>query len=306
MPSDDGQTPTTAVDRHLVGAKARRNREPYLVCLAGPHMGKTFVITPSSPIYVGRGADCQIVVEDRKISRRHVVISTTEKGRVQIEDLQSTNGTLVNGTVIQKRTLRRGDQIFLSAEAIFRLDFRDSADVNMAQKLYEAATCDPLTGVFNKRHLLDSAQAAFSKAVEDRQPFSVLMMDIDEFKRINDKYGHLAGDYVLQSMASLVRSAIREDCIFGRYGGEEFTLSIPEARLQDAYLVAERLRDQVAREPFNYQDRTIKVTVSVGIATCEPEAAQTLEDLIAEADRQLYAAKSAGRNTVRPSLGAGK
>ena len=168
------------------------------------------------------------------------------------------------------------------------------------QRLRILATQDGLTEIPNRTSLMDAIEDAFSRSRELGIPFSVVFVDVDYFKRINDEHGHLAGDHVLRHLARLLRETIRPSDIIGRYGGEEFVLAFLECDEPFAELVAERLRLRVEGEPFPIDEsgsRTLHVTISAGIATWN-ESARSASDLVEWADRAVYEAKQAGRNRV--------
>ena len=156
---------------------------------------------------------------------------------------------------------------------------------------------DYLTGVYNRRHLEMTASKEFSLGRRHDFPVSIMIMDLDRFKQINDTYGHLVGDQVLIELTQCVYEMIRQTDIFGRYGGEEFVLFMPHTALEDALMLAERIRQAVADRSFESDSGTLNVTISLGVATMTPKT-NTLEDLILNADLALYRAKEQGRNRV--------
>jgi len=166
------------------------------------------------------------------------------------------------------------------------------------ESLAEASHCDGLTGIYNRHFLEESFAREFSRARRYGGTMSLIMLDIDLFKNINDTYGHLAGDEVLRNTAKQLGTLLRETDILGRYGGEEFVLMLPETRLDGAKIMAERIRQQVAEAAVPYNDTTLQVTISAGIAEYHASMAR-YEDLIKAADDALYHAKESGRNCVR-------
>lgn len=158
---------------------------------------------------------------------------------------------------------------------------------------------DPLTGVFNLRHFLDLARAEVSKTQRHTEPFSIVLTDIDHFKRVNDQYGHLVGDQVLQSIALFYLQNIRIEDIFARYGGEEFILGLPKTSKEEAFLLAERLCQGIESAVHQTDGGPIQVTFSMGVATMDGSSNLALRRLIDRADQALYDAKAHGRNSVR-------
>ncbi|WP_018700918.1 GGDEF domain-containing protein [Amorphus coralli] len=160
-----------------------------------------------------------------------------------------------------------------------------------------AATTDVLTGSFNRRGFFEAADAARERAHRNGESVSLLLLDLDHFKHVNDTYGHAAGDEVLQSFTSRVRGVLHVDDIFGRIGGEEFTILMPQAGAGEAEALAERVRNTVDAQPIMWRANRIRVSVSVGLAV-DPEAGRSLDELLEDADKALYEAKRLGRNQV--------
>jgi diguanylate cyclase (GGDEF)-like protein/PAS domain S-box-containing protein len=170
------------------------------------------------------------------------------------------------------------------------------------EQLFELATTDALTGVHNRRYFLERGRTEFTRAMRLGRPLAVVAFDVDQLKAINDAYGHHAGDVVLQRVADTARTVLRQIDVLGRTDGEEFGLVLPEARLQEALAVAERLRTGIGRMPLMIGTTPLSVTASFGVA--ERRAGDSMfEALLARADRALAAAKAAGRNTVRSQAG---
>lgn len=165
-------------------------------------------------------------------------------------------------------------------------------------ELQRLATMDELTGVFNRRGLFQLAQREVERALRYHRPLTAMMLDIDRFKPLNDTYGHLIGDRVLQALAERCRENLRTLDIVGRYGGEEFFFVLPETGIEEALAVAERLRRAIEQMRILADEETVSITVSIGVATMTPTITD-LTTLIECADRALYLAKQAGRNCVR-------
>ncbi len=167
------------------------------------------------------------------------------------------------------------------------------------REIMHLAMTDSLTGVPNRRALMD--QAALVLAQRSGRPMSLLMIDVDHFKRINDTYGHPAGDEVLRQATALMAQRLRGGDVLGRYGGEEFCVIAPDTDTPGALILAEALREIIAITPLQTEAGEVTVTVSIGIACCSAEAGRELKRMLAEADAALYQAKQAGRNCVRLS-----
>lgn len=165
------------------------------------------------------------------------------------------------------------------------------------QMLLELSHTDPLTGLNNRRFMMEGLRKEFERSERKNAPLSMIMIDIDHFKTINDNYGHQKGDAVLRDLARLLKKHLREYDTAARYGGEEFALILPETGMPEAGQVAERLRQ--ATEELIFEDvNDLRMTASFGIASTQAETVQSVDDLIREADYALYNAKRGGRNRV--------
>ncbi len=165
------------------------------------------------------------------------------------------------------------------------------------QMLLELSHTDPLTGLNNRRFMMEGLNSEFDRSRRKQSPLSMIMIDIDHFKKINDSYGHQKGDAVLRGLADLLKQHLRQYDTAARYGGEEFALILPETGMEEAMQVAERLR--VATEKLIFEDLSeLQMTASFGIASAPAESIQSVDDLIREADYALYNAKRSGRNRV--------
>jgi diguanylate cyclase (GGDEF)-like protein len=198
----------------------------------------------------------------------------------------------VGGLVVMAAALR---QRYLE-----KLNWRTQQLVESEARFRELSIRDSLTGLFNRRNLFDLGRIEISRAERFNRPFSVLILDIDHFKRINDNHGHPAGDIVLQEIARLCREAVRDIDLVGRYGGEEFIILMPETDLLTATKVAERMRERIEQSLIPLDGRFETITVSIGVAVKDENTAE-LETLIARADQAMYIAKHRGRNRVAVS-----
>jgi diguanylate cyclase (GGDEF)-like protein len=291
---DNTDTDRTKIGDAGVIAAGQRDRA-HLIVLAGESFGRMFRVD-GPEVVIGRGADAGIRLRDDGVSRRHARIAITQ-GDIYLEDLASANGTLLNGEKVHRARLRDGDTIHVGSTTVLKLTFSDELEEQFRKRMYEAALFDPLTTACNKRHLLDRLPAEISYARRHKTPLSLLMLDIDRFKGINDSHGHLAGDYVLSTLGQIVSSALRTEDIFARYGGEEFAVLCRGTTADDALALAERLRARVEGYAFEHQGVRIPVTVSIGVAGWFDQADSDTQ-LIASADEALFKAKNSGRNRV--------
>jgi diguanylate cyclase (GGDEF)-like protein len=257
-------------------------------------LGKRFVLD-QSPIRVGRGADNHIVLEGDSVSRRHAYFERRGTQWFAVDD-RSTNGTYVNEDQIEgAQALTNGDRIKVGPTIVKFLSGAD-AEAKYHEEIYRMTIVDGLTQIHNKRYLQEALEREVMRARRHGRELAVLMFDIDHFKRINDQYGHLAGDHVLRELARVVQTRVRRDEVFARYGGEEFALILPETSLEGAAQLAEILRDKIEKHTFVFQGERIPVTISMGGAILREDDTGT--DLVKSADTKLYEAKRSGRNRV--------
>lgn len=268
--------------------------EPAVDFLGGPSMGQQLILQEGEYI-VGRSKDADIVVEDEAISRYHFKIKVKDK-IVTIEDLKSTNGTFVNGARVQELRLRNNDKIQISSVTVLRFSYVDTIDKNIHERFYEMALFDPVTMALTKRYFFDRIQHEFSYAKRKNSPLSLIMFDLDHFKKVNDTYGHPAGDYILQKVSETTKGMIRREDIFARYGGEEFVILMRDTDEMNAVKFAERLREKVEKSDFSFETHHIPVTISIGISSFDGQNFKNYHEFIKEADQYLYFSKANGRN----------
>jgi diguanylate cyclase (GGDEF)-like protein len=275
-----------------------RPSSAYLIVVAGrTSAGKMFKLDRAEMV-IGRASDADILLDDEGVSRRHAKIVARSDGTAQLVDLNSTNGTFSNGVRVDAQALRDGDKIQIGTATILKFSYQDSFDEELQKNLYESATRDGLTRLYNKKFFVEALKKEFSYCQRHRVSLSLVMVDIDHFKRINDTYGHPAGDYVLARVASRIDEVIRAEDILARFGGEEFALLLREAARDGALVLAERLRRLVEVSEFAYNGQPVRVTVSAGVATLDDAEYADMDAFIAAADRRLYRAKQGGRNRV--------
>jgi diguanylate cyclase (GGDEF)-like protein len=247
-------------------------------------------------LVVGRGAEADIRIYDNSVSRRHARVQPGTDGYYAI-DLQSTNGTFVNDAPASMHKLKDGDYLRVG-NAIYRFLAGGNVEAEYHEEIYRLTIIDGLTDVPNKRYLLEFLDRELARSERYHRPLALLLFDIDHFKAVNDRMGHLGGDFTLRELAARVKAGIRKEELFARYGGEEFAVVLPETTREGAVPIAERLRSLVEAQPFTYDGREYAVTVSIGVATTTGEEALTPGELLRRADERLYQAKRDGRNCV--------
>ena len=290
FPSSAAST-VVAMPAARVGAPERA----YLVILAGPQMGEMVKLEPGKAIVVGREEGVGLLLMDDGVSRQHARLILQGDG-VLLNDLGSRNGTFVNGSKVTERRLADGDKIQIGVATTIKFTFTDNLEEEYQRRLVEAALKDPLTGIYNRRHFDERMQAEFAAARRHGTPLSLLVIDVDHFKQINDNHGHLAGDALLKVVARALSEGLRKEDILARYGGEEFVVIARGTSLAGATQFAERLRECIERASCNWQGAELRVTASIGLA--QLGADMTVQQLIDAADRGVYQAKNGGRNQV--------
>jgi two-component system cell cycle response regulator len=261
----------------------------------GPGMGSRYPLADQSMI-IGRGADCSIRINDHSVSRRHARIQACHDGYYAI-DLQSTNGTFVNDVPAAMYKLKDGDYLRVG-NCIYRFLAGGNVEAEYHEEIYRLTIVDALTEIHNKRYFLEFLDRELARSGRYGRPLALVMFDIDRFRTINEDLGHLGGDYTLRELAARLKKNIRKEELFARYGGEEFAIVLPETDRDGAVQVSERLRQAVAGEPFQYEDKSFSVTISLGVATTTGQDVPSTSDLIRQADEKLYQAKHEGRNRV--------
>lgn len=292
------------MDDHLQTIKAQRTErtqaprsDAVLVHIypTGPAIGSRHLLGEQNRV-IGRGDVCDICIEDSSVSRRHASIEPNEGGYC-VRDLGSTNGTFLNDQAVESATLSDGDYLRVG-QVIYRFLMGGNLEAEYHEEIYRLMIIDALTEINNKRYLIEALERELARTLRYRRPLAVVMFDIDHFKKINDEWGHLAGDSILRELATRVKSVIRKDELFARYGGEEFSLVLPETPIEEARELAERVRAVVANTPFHFEDELHSITISLGIACTVGQGLRTVDGLLQAADDALYRAKETGRNRV--------
>ncbi len=249
------------------------------------------------PFTVGRHPTNVCRIDEDSISRFHARVVRAGDDYV-VEDLGSRNGTFVAGKRVTRAKLDHDTWLQFGPRVSFRFSLTDVREERLLRKLYESSTRDALTGAYNRLHFEERLRSEVAYANRHKTPCSLLIIDLDHFKRVNDTYGHPAGDLVLKRASEACKRALRQEDVFARFGGEEFGVVLRGIELRGAARLGERLRQAVAHEVIEYEGERIQVTLSAGAASLACCTTPTTEDLIAVADRRLYAAKEQGRNRV--------
>ena len=286
---------TTAIRKAVESQKTQR---AYLIVLSGADVGHMYQLDEQE-VVLGRANDASLRIHDAGISRKHARLRRGEGSTIYIEDLGSANGTYLNGQrVAHSHPLSDGDKITLGSTTILKFTYHDQLDESFQRSMFEAALRDSLTGAFNKKYFSDQLLKEFSYAKRHHTPLGLILFDVDHFKRVNDTYGHLAGDHVLVELSRLTQASVRSEDIFARYGGEEFAVICRGESMQSAASLGDRIRRRVEQTSFVYQGVQMPITISVGVSGLPEIPVNLTEELIGAADTALYSAKHHGRNRV--------
>jgi len=263
-------------------------------------LGRRFRMAPESSFEIGRAPKADISLSEvMSVSRQHARLHY--RGEVVVlEDLDSTNGTYVNDKVVTGEIeLRSGDR-FQVGTVHFKFLREQDPEHAYHQAIFQLVTHDGLTEVYNKRKFDEESQRELSRAKRYDRPLSLVLLDIDRFKDVNDRFGHLCGDFVLKRIARLCSGLLRPEQLFARIGGEEFAVLCPETSLEGAGHLAERLRKRIAEEQIEFAGTRVPIQCSFGVAERHP-GTKSFDGLFSEADAALYRSKNQGRN--RTTLG---
>jgi diguanylate cyclase (GGDEF)-like protein len=253
-------------------------------------------------VRVGRGGAAELSLDDEAVSGLHARVGLDSAGGY-VEDLGSRNGTFVNEERIEGRCfLTDGDYVRVG-NTILRYSLLDELEQGALTTLFERTVRDPLTQAYNRGYFDEHLPHELDVARRTGAPISVLLVDIDHFKRVNDTYGHRIGDAVLKIVAASIQRVLRPETFLSRYGGEEFVVVARVTNRRNGEILAERIRRHVERLRLDVHGDVVGVTVSVGVvSTSVQSGVPGVEAIVESVDAALYEAKHAGRNRVVAKL----
>jgi diguanylate cyclase (GGDEF)-like protein len=267
-----------------------------LTMVSGAEAGIVFRL--GAQTYIGRALECDIRVEDVGVSRRHAVVTQEADTAYVVQDLGSRNGTTVRGRPATREYLADGDRVGIGPIQ-FRFALADETEEEALRRRYESSIIDGLTGALNRTHFHDRLIGELAFAKRHQCEVSLLFLDIDHFKEVNDSFGHVVGDAALKHFTATVHKALRTEDVFARYGGEEFAIIARGIDRDHAMAFAERIRKLVEGAQLVVDDVKIPLTVSIGVASLADCRDASLDQLMELSDKRLYLAKAAGRNCCR-------
>ena len=292
--SDPGHERVTAIDMSSFSQVSASADRACLVVIYGPELGKRAPLGQAT-FEIGRSSRSDLPIDQESISRHHARI-TFDGARHVVEDLGSTNGTFVNDVNVKRQPLKDGDQVKLG-RSILKYMAGDNIEANYHEEIYRLMTMDALTQTHNRRYFNEALEREYNRSLRYRRSLSLILFDIDHFKKINDTYGHVAGDSVLRQLAMVVKPRLRSQDCLARVGGEEFAVLLPEVENAGARIAADKVRAIVEAARFLVDSKEFGCTVSVGVITFDARVTSS-QMLYEMADKNLYAAKNGGRNRV--------
>jgi two-component system, cell cycle response regulator len=287
------------LERDASGAAAAAP-SAYMIVVNGCVPG-TMVALSESGTTIGRAGDNGFQIDDITVSRRHALVAVDGQGNVWITDQGSANGTFVNGEAIPPNrpiALDDRDRVQLGARVVFKVVRLDPHDERFQRDMFERSVRDTLTGLYHRAYFLSQVGPLAERHATAGIGMAVLMLDIDHFKQINDRYGHVAGDEVLREVATVIRESTRAEDLVARYGGEEFVIALPVSLATLAVQRAERIRIELSDRVIDAGKHHVRLTASVGLSFNPPGRPRNERALIISADQALYQAKARGRNRV--------
>jgi diguanylate cyclase (GGDEF)-like protein len=297
MSTDDTTIVLTDLRAALNASENEAQKKPAALLVVGGDLNGTLFDLIDSLVSVGRNPENNISLEFNGVSRQHFKLHASGETHV-LEDCGSKNGTYLNNKKVEGLTpLAKGDIIKLGSIALKYLPKGDPERLTY-DKLSMEANTDRHTGCFNKTYFNNRITLEVNKCKVTGDPLSLVIFDLDHFKKLNDNFGHDAGDFVLKEMAQVIRSnGIREQDVFARYGGEEFVILLPKTNLKQSFEIAERLRKLIENKEFMYDGKRLPVTASIGVADYR-QGVTSGTDLFKRADEAVYKSKEGGRNQV--------
>jgi two-component system cell cycle response regulator len=274
-------------------------RLPFLLVLSGRRVGELHRLRESATHLLGRADACDINIDDDGVSRRHASVEVID-GVVTLRDLDSHNGTWIGEDRILARVLHDGDRIRVGIGADLKFTYADELEAGVQRDLVASAYREPLTNLHNRRYFQEALEAELAAAQRHGRALSLLLFDIDQFKQVNDTYGHGAGDMALRAVAASLQGGVRREDHLARTGGDEFVV-LAEADLEGARILAEHLRRAVEATHCPLPTgEVLSITTSVGAAVSagppQLDRGHTHQQLYEAADRALYQSKREGRN----------
>lgn len=275
---------------------------PYLIVIRGVASSRVFKLDQSE-IVIGRSNTAQFELDDPGISREHCKVTRLEDGTLRLQDLGSTNGTMVDGNRVAEVVLHEGDMFQLGAGTVIKFTHEELLNEHLQEALYEAASKDCVTQIYNKKILLEQLRLEVIYLQRHQRPLSLCLIDVDDFHRVNQDWGEATGNTILASVAKSLSNMIRATDVFARYGANEFAVILRETDSSPATVFAERIREFIDKKKFTFLDekdnpQSVRLTVSIGLTTLVDDQVTSPRELILAVEKNLEVAKQEGGNRV--------
>lgn len=294
--SDD--TVVTKPSDGLLKKQSQSNINVSVTAISGPRTGLSFQIAQNADMTLGRSPDAGIQVIDTGISREHIHMKF-DGVSVIVEDLDSANGTYVNGKRLTgKIEIKNGDQVSIGVSTVLKFSLDNQLDAEYKSYVEEQLTKDTLTSAYNRKAFAHFLNSAYIAAKRDFSSICLFMIDVDNFKNINDSYGHQVGDKILKHIADKLIQTVRSADIVCRYGGDEFAIICPNIDSLRGLQLAEQARLNIESMSFTVNGKKINTTLSIGISNYPDNEIKCVSQFIAYADKAMYKAKRRGRNQI--------
>ncbi|MBA3711952.1 MAG: GGDEF domain-containing protein [Pyrinomonadaceae bacterium] len=296
-------------DARQLPPSASRERHPVLVFLRGDQQPAAPISLEREEVLLGRALEADVRVNDVRASRLHARIlaeRNPETGATEyhVRDLNSTNGTFVNGHPVIDAALRDGDKLQIG-DHLLRFEMLDDTEGDFQRQVHRLLAHDELTGLLTGKSFFSELRREAARAASEGQPFCVLMMDLDHFKEVNDRYGHLVGSQTIEEVGGIIARTLRVGDVAARFGSEEFAAYLSRTGDMHGLIIAEHMRRAIESHRFSATRRgspadieqPLNITISIGLAAFPGDARDPIE-LVELADMALYHAKRTGRNRV--------
>ena len=300
MPLEDGRPEGTEA-WNLTPARSPAERRPYLLMVSGPQLGEIFALEAGREIVLGRDPACDIRLQDTGVSRRHASVLGGPKG-ARLRDMGSTNGIFVEGLKVADCTLEDGQRMQMGMHSALKYCLCDDLEIAYQRRMAESALLDPETGLFNRRHFDDRLGAELDTSQRYARPMSLLVVEVDGFRRLTETFGRATGDQALELVARLVKPAMRREDVLARLSAETFGVVSRETPLSAGRALGERIRKSADQGKLSVRGGDLAVSVSVGvigidtIGTYTP--GRTELEVLSLAGSALLRAQEAGGNRV--------
>ncbi len=268
-------------------------KQAYLLFLDGMNVGRVIQLD-DQPLVLGKASSCDVILDDDGVSRIHAKIQYIGHDRIVVQDMSSTNGTFISGERIEKAILLPGEKILFGRRTMVQFVLWDKLDQLYQQELYESCPRDGLTGIHNRKYIKKRIGTDLSYARRHHIPYTVILIDINDFNAINKKHGPHTGDQILVMLSQTISNMIRNEDVFGRFGNDEFVILAQGIDQAGGVMLAKRICKGIAGKTIKALDESgeqLQISVSIGVVTVTGSQEASRQKVITTAHQQLIAAK---------------